>query len=206
MDMSWAMDIICVFLIFAGIYLGFKRGMLLGIYNLIAVLIITIIVVHNYIYLTDFVREKLPSVPPLYGDFLSFSAFLIALVLIAWIFKGILSFFLSSDEMGRPEKVFGAILGLFSGTLLTALWMMALYLSPWQNVESSISNGAVSKRLVFLPGFIYSVAVDYIIRPIDKKFPANMTVYSPTKQDQDSKKDKPKTDSVSSQPINEAME
>jgi len=182
MDFSWAMDILCGFLLFAGIYLGFKRGMLVGLYNLIAILIVTIVIVHNYINLTEFLRKKVPAIPPLYGDFLSFSVLLTVSLILVWIFRGVLSFFVSTEEMGKPEKAFGAVLGFFSGVVVTSLWILALYLSPWQNVESSISEGSITRRLVFVPSYIYNIAVDYIIRPIDKDFPANTAVYNPERQ------------------------
>ena len=183
MDMSWAVDVFCLFMVFAGAYMGFKRGLLLGLYNLIAGFIITIIAVHNYIGMTELIRKKVPAMPALYGDFLSFSILLVSGILIAFLLSGVLSFFISSEEMGRAEKAFGAILGFLSGILITSLWMMALYLSPWRDVESAVSTGSFSRRLVFLPGYIYSIAVDYVIRPIDKRFPANMAVYNPTKED-----------------------
>jgi len=188
MDFSWAMDILCGFLLFAGIYLGFKRGMLIGLYNLIAILIVTIFVVHNYINFTEFMRKKIPAVPPLYGDFLSFFVLLVVSLIIVWLFRGVLLFFVSTEEMGKPEKAFGAVLGFFSGLVVTSLWMLALYLSPWQNMESSISEGSLTRRLVFVPSYIYNIAVDYIIRPIDEDFSANTAVYNSGRQDISEKK------------------
>ncbi len=175
---SVVVDALILLVIVISILSAVKRGLLVGIYNVIAVLFILLFSLHFYPRVTDIVKVKMPVLPTGFGDFIAFGLLFTGLMIVIRLFRELLLFFLAGSQVSLFEKLFGIVLGSIAGILSASLFTFWIYLSPWKALEGSIEKTRLAKHIYSLPAYVYTLSADYVIRPyLNRGFVPNKLVY-----------------------------
>ncbi len=159
------MDIFVILLIVLAVLGGIKRGLLVAVYNVVAIFVILMVVLHSYPEVTDAIKARFPVLPTEFGDFVSVGMLLVGSMLVARIFRELLVFFFVSSSAFGLERLFSALLSLITGVLTSAMFMFWIYLAPWDFAVKSVENGRLSRYLYVLPSQIYTFVFKKLFLP-----------------------------------------
>ncbi len=175
---SIIIDALVLIVVIMSVLSTVKRGLLVGIYNIFAVVFILLFTLHFYPRVTDIVKVKMPVLPVGFGDFVAFGLLFTGLMIVIRLFRELLLFFLAGSQVSLFEKLFGIILGSITGILSASLFTFWIYLSPWKGMEGSLEKTRLAKHIYSLPAYVYTLSSDYIIRPyLNRGFVPNKLVY-----------------------------
>lgn len=177
--MSIALDIFSLLVLLVSIRNGWKKGVWIAIFNMIAMLFVVFTIIQKYPQLTDYIKGHYPAIPLDFGDYLSVAFLFTVSMVIVYLIRIVFSFFFLLDEPSTIERITGAILSPVPGIMTAALIVFWAYLSPWKTVSEEVEKGFLTRFLLPVSSFVYSAEIDFVTKPLSINLLPNPQVYQP---------------------------
>lgn len=144
---NWV-DIMAICVIILTAYKGAKKGLIIEIFKLLAVVLSLSVSLHYFSKASDSLLEYFPQIRIIFSDLICFVVLALLSYLAVTAAREALRRFIKTEAVGGLHKWGGLILGLIRGALLTGLLLIGFYFLNLNYLAGSARKSYLGGRLV----------------------------------------------------------
>jgi uncharacterized membrane protein required for colicin V production len=144
---NWV-DIMSVCIIILTAYKGARKGFVIEIFKLLAVVLSLSVSLHYFSKTSDSLLEYFPQIKMAFSDMICFSVLAILAYLAVTAAREAIRRFIKTEAVSGLHKWGGLILGLIRGALFTSLLLISFYFLNVNYLIGSASKSYLGSRLV----------------------------------------------------------
>jgi uncharacterized membrane protein required for colicin V production len=179
---NWV-DIVAVCVIVLSTYKGAKKGFIIEIFKLLAVVLSLSVSLHYFSKASDSLLEYFPQVGIIFSDLICFAVLAILSYLAVTAAREAIRRFIKTEAVSGLHKWGGLILGLARGALLASMLFISFYFLNVNYLKGSVSRSYIGSRLVSAGIKAYEFTFGGIVSKFVPDESLNKSIYEVLEED-----------------------